>query len=59
VPVAPVTSTIPRGWSAILRSTGGRPSVSNVGGLSEIVRITSESAPRCRNTFTRNRPTPG
>ena len=46
-PVGPVTRTRPRGLSAILAITGGRPKSWNVSTLKGICRMTIETQPRC------------
>ena len=58
-PVTPVTRIIPRSASAIVFSTGGSPSFSNVGTSNGITRITIMKLERCRRMFTRKRPMPG
>ncbi len=55
VPVGPVRSTRPRGWTASWRITGGRPSSSNEGLPTRTSRNTSETASRWLNAFTRKR----
>ena len=58
-PVGPVTSTMPRGFLAKPRTTGGRPSFS-IGTVSlGIRRKAAPSEPRWKYALTRNRPWPG
>ena len=58
-PVGPVTRTIPRGFLANSRTTGGRPSFS-IGTVSDgIRRKAAPSVPRWKKVLTRKRPTPG
>ncbi len=59
VPVGPVRRTSPRLESASSFITGGRSSSSNVGTSARTRRMARPTFPRWRNTFTRNRPTPG
>ena len=54
-PVGPVTSTMPRGRSASVFTTGGRPRVSKSGILKGMTRSTAPTAPRWRKTFMRKR----
>ncbi len=58
-PLTPVTRTSPRSASASVASTAGSSSVAMVGTSNGITRITIMKEDRWRNTFTRNRPTPG
>ena len=57
-PVTPVTSTIPRSASASFEITGGSCSVSTVGMVNGITRMTIMKLDRCRRMLTRKRPTP-
>ena len=57
-PVGPVTSTSPRGRSASWRATGGMPSSARVRTACGTSRSAAATPPTCRNTLTRNRPTP-
>ena len=58
-PVGPVTRTIPRGFLAKPRMTGGRPSFS-IGTVSlGIRRKAAPSEPRWKYALTRKRPWPG
>ncbi len=54
-PVGPVTSTSPRGFSASLAITPGRPRSWNVLTENGICRITIETQPRCLKQLPRNR----
>ena len=51
----PVRRMIPRGSSASLRTTSGRPSSVIVRMLKGIARQTIETAPRCLKALTRKR----
>ena len=57
-PVGPVTSTSPRGFSAIRAITGGSLSSSNVFTLIGICRITIDTQPRCLKQLPRKRASP-
>ena len=59
LPVAPVTQMSPRRASAMVRTTGGRFSVSKSGIWKGMVRITAPQLPRCLKIDARNRDTPG
>jgi hypothetical protein len=48
LPAAPATTTRPRSCSASARAADGRPSSSNVGTLSGMLRMTIASDPRWR-----------
>ena len=54
-PVGPVTRTRPRGRSASLAITGGRPRSSKVRTLNGICRMTIATQPRCLKTLPRKR----
>ena len=54
-PVGPVTRMSPRGRSASLATTGGRPKSWKVRTLKGIMRIAMETQPRCLYTLPRNR----
>src|SRR6266566_3962660 len=54
-PVGPVTSTRPRGRSASLATTTGRPRSSKVRTLKGIWRMTSDTQPRCLKQLPRKR----
>jgi hypothetical protein len=56
-PVGPVTRTSPRGRSARSSTINGSPSSSAEGEPMRTSRMTRLIEPRCRNTFTRKRPT--
>jgi hypothetical protein len=58
-PVAPVTSTRPRGSMAIFLITGGRLSSSRSGQLKGMTRNTMLAEPRWEKMLTRKRPMPG
>ena len=57
-PVTPVTRTIPRSASASFEISAEACSVSTVGIVNGITRITIMKLERCRRIFTRNRPMP-
>jgi hypothetical protein len=59
VPVGPVTRTRPRGSAARVSTAGGKWSSSKLGMSERTRRMARLTFPRCLNTFTRNRPTPG
>ncbi|MPN57657.1 hypothetical protein SDC9_205351 [bioreactor metagenome] len=59
LPVGPVTSTNPLGFSAKVFRISGCPSCSKVGILSATNRMTMATVPRCRNALIRNRLNPG
>jgi hypothetical protein len=54
-PVGPVTSTRPRGFSAIFAIEAGRPRSVKVRMLNGICRMTIETQPRCLKQLPRNR----
>ena len=54
-PVGPVTSTRPRGFSAIFDDRGELPSSSKVLMLKGICRMTSDTQPRCLKQLPRKR----
>ena len=54
-PVGPVTSTRPRGFSAIFVTAGGSPSWSSCLIVNGIWRIATDTQPRCLNTLPRKR----
>ena len=54
-PVGPVTRIRPRGRSASLAMTGGRPSSLKVRTLKGIMRITMDTQPRCLKQLPRKR----
>ena len=58
-PVGPVTRTRPRGFSASVWSTGGRPSSSSVWISPGTRRKAAPTEPRWKKTLTRKRATPG
>jgi len=58
-PVVPVQRTSPRSSKAIFSITLGRWRSSKVLTPTGTSRITIPIVPRCWNTFTRNRPSPG
>ena len=58
-PVEPTISTSPRGAMMMSLSTVGSCRSSILGMSLRIVRMTSPTSPRCRNTLTRKRPQPG
>ncbi len=57
-PVGPVTRISPRGFFASSATTGGSPSSWKVRILKGMVRNAPATAPRCMNTFARNRESP-
>ena len=59
VPAGPVTRTSPRRPSASERTAPGSRSSSKDGPSARTRRIASDTSPRWRKQFTRNRPTPG
>ena len=58
-PAAPETNTNPRSVLAISSMTLGSPSISIVGTLNGIARITTMNDERWRNRLTLKRPIPG